>query len=80
MTDWKGGRDKQEIIDALIEMSDPEWTEPPSSVLVLDKENFDETVNSEDFVIVEFYAPWCGYVSFHCSMFYKIINNCNRSN
>jgi len=61
VTDWKGGRDKQEIIDALIEMSDPEWTEPPSSVLVLDKENFDETVNSEDFVIVEFYAPWCGH-------------------
>ena len=64
VTDWKGGRDKQEIIDALIEMSDPEWTEPPSDVLVLGTENFEETVNSEDFVIVEFYAPWCGYVVF----------------
>lgn len=60
VTDWKGGRDKQEIIAALIEMSDPDWVEPPSDVLVLDTTNFEETVNSEDFVIVEFYAPWCG--------------------
>ena len=28
-SDWKGGRDKQEIIDALVEMSDPEWTDLP---------------------------------------------------
>lgn len=30
------------------------------AVVELTKENFEETVTNNDFVIVDFWAPWCG--------------------
>ncbi|CAL9114412.1 unnamed protein product [Musa textilis] len=33
----------------------------PSFVITLDASNFSESVSKHDFIVVEFYAPWCGH-------------------
>ena len=33
----------------------------PQNVLTLTGKDFDKTIKKNDFVVAEFYAPWCGH-------------------
>ena len=46
------------IVRYMKAQSDPNWKPPPEAVLTLTTENFDETVDNADIILVEFYAPW----------------------
>jgi len=76
--DYNGGRSIEEINTFIENKSGVKAKGPkkaPSSVEVLDPQNFDEIVlDSNKDVLVEFYAPWCG----HCKKLapdYEIVAN-----
>jgi len=60
--DYEGARNNPEaIIEFMEEVSSDDWTAPVDPVMVMNSDNFQETIDKNDNVMVEFYAPWCGH-------------------
>jgi len=49
---------------ALINIAKASEVIQEEGVLVLNDDNFDSVINSQDYVLVEFYAPWCGHCNY----------------
>ena len=58
---YKGARSKEAITEKAREMTDPSWEPPKSKVAEMTNDNFEEFMAENDFVLMMFYAPWCGH-------------------
>ncbi|VDN81419.1 unnamed protein product [Brugia pahangi] len=67
---WQNGKDpivydrgleSNEIIQWVLEKTDPTYKAPPLAVAKLTKEKFSGFITLHQLVLVKFYAPWCGH-------------------